>query len=257
MTDISEPKIVLVDAGNHSVKIAVVSPRSRDIGLRERLGNDDLISSEETLTELFDGSDAVLIASVRPATTSFLRSLLTRALPDTKAFVFNENICCPLKNSYEKGADPGIDRLLNCYGALDRTNASAIVVSFGSAITIDLVTPDQGFVGGCILPGLQWSFDAVSDRAAMISRPLAFSVQESGGMIGRSTEECIAIGVRWGIVGAVNYLVNRVRSNTRVARVFATGGSAELFFRHLRDVDELDKGLTFRAMLACYKRGVE
>ena len=49
----------------------------------------------------------------------------------------------------------GIDRLLNVLAAYRRTKTATIVIDFGTAITVDVVSKKGEFLGGLILPGIR------------------------------------------------------------------------------------------------------
>lgn len=69
---------------------------------------------------------------------------------------------------------------------------NVLIVDFGTAVTIDLVTADNTFRGGCISPGMKTRFRALHDYTACL--PLC-GPTESGELQGLTTEEAIRLGV--------------------------------------------------------------
>ena len=71
----------------------------------------------------------------------------------------------PLAARVDEPDKVGLDRLANALAA-DRLRAAergAIVVDLGSAITVDVVSPDGAFLGGAILPGIAMSARALHE----------------------------------------------------------------------------------------------
>ena len=62
----------------------------------------------------------------------------------------------PLKIDSERPDMVGIDRLLGAVAvnAMRPAHRPAVVIYFGTAITVDLVSPEGTFQGGAILPGI-------------------------------------------------------------------------------------------------------
>lgn len=125
----------------------------------------------------------------------------------------------------------GIDRLLSALAA-DRVRApqqAAIVVDVGSAITVDLVTPDGAFAGGAILPGLAMSaraLDAETDALPLVS---VDRIETPPAPLGKSTVAAIESGLLWGAVGAVRELIARLSAGlAEPPEVIVTGGGAKL-----------------------------
>ncbi len=109
----------------------------------------------------------------------------------------------------------GIDRLLNVFagGRLFALNRPLIVVDSGTATTVDLMTADQTFRGGSILPGLRLSACAMHDYTARLP---FLSVDDEPADLpvvpGRNTEDAMRAGLFIGQLGAVRELVDRLSS---------------------------------------------
>ena len=144
----------------------------------------------------------------------------------------------------------GIDRLLNVFagGRMFATNRPVIVVDSGTATTVDLMTSDQTFRGGSILPGLRLSAYAMHDYTARL--PL-LSVDDEPAELpivpGRNTTDAMRAGLFIGQLGAVRELVNRLA--TAAAEQFGeketpviviTGGGGRQLAQHLTDAIFID-----------------
>lgn len=130
----------------------------------------------------------------------------------------------------------GADRLLATFGARMRApNEHVVVVTAGSAITVNLATADGFFQGGAILPGLRMMADALHLRTASLPR---VDLSDNGGPdpIGRSTHSAIRAGVYYAAVAGANRLVEltlKTLGSDEPRRIFLTGGDAEYLRREL------------------------
>jgi pantothenate kinase type III len=238
--------MLLCDAGNTALKIARADAAGA-LSERRRIPNAELEARSSELAALFTGEEA-LLASVSPKTTALLRGLA----PSLR--VIGEELPCPIPHPYPPPAAPGIDRRLNALAALSLAAAPVIVMSFGSAVVIDVATPEAGLLGGCILPGLRWAFAAVNERAGIISGH-AFDLAGSRELLGKSTAQSLSIGVRFGVIGAARHYRERVAGELGIRRTIATGGDAALFAKDVDPDCAVDEDLTFRGILSCLRAG--
>lgn len=140
----------------------------------------------------------------------------------------------------------GIDRLLDAVAVnrLRQAGRPAVVVDIGSAITVDLVSPEGTFLGGAIAPGIGMSARAMHaftdllplvETAELASPPLA---------LGTSTVAAMRAGLFWGGVGTIRELVARLTADlNRPPEVFLTGGAgpavAKLLGAEVRHIPHL------------------
>ncbi|RMF89255.1 MAG: type III pantothenate kinase, partial [Planctomycetota bacterium] len=122
----------------------------------------------EWLAEL-DSAVSWYIGSVnRPATTRLLEWQRTHRPQDRVVLLTYEDV--PLDVRVPDPDMVGIDRLLDAAAAdrLRREGSPAVVVDLGTAITVDLVSADGGFLGGAILPGLAMAARALHDYTDLL-----------------------------------------------------------------------------------------
>jgi type III pantothenate kinase len=114
---------------------------------------------------------------------------------------------------------------------------SGIIVDFGTATTLDVVTGEGHYEGGVIFPGIEASAVGLSTQAAMLPQvppdppnSLSFSDTTSG----------LQSGLFYGTAGAVERLIDElVDSSSLEAQmaIVATGGGAS-------DMNELTEAIT-------------
>jgi type III pantothenate kinase len=119
-------------------------------------------------------------------------------------------------------ADPsrlGVDRWLAMLAAWARTHRAAIIVSAGTALTVDVIDDRGQHLGGVIAPGLITAQQAVLDatRFAATGPQTAFT---DG--LGSDTDACVRQGGLHSCAGLVDRLATRHPDADR----FLTGGDA-------------------------------
>jgi len=121
----------------------------------------------------------------------------------------------------------GADRLAQASAAWARTGGPCVVVSMGTAITIDVVNRRGEFTGGLIAPGLRLMAQALHDHTALLPEVEPARMKSP---VGRHTRDAIRAGISFAAEGLIRAALARSKG-----RVFGTGGDAPLF-RDLFDV---------------------
>jgi type III pantothenate kinase len=104
------------------------------------------------------------------------------------------------------------------------------------------------FLGGVIAPGVRTSADTLVRRTSKLPATELIAPRR---VIGRRTEECIRAGVVLGAAEAIDGIVRRIKAEwptTRVPRVIATGGLAELLAPHCREIGAVEPYLTLQGL---------
>lgn len=157
------------------------------------------------------------------------------------------------RNPYQPPAALGVDRWL-CLLAARRLQAQrrrgAVVVSAGTAITIDILSAAGAFMGGLIAPGLD-IMPAALYRATPLTRAAGGKVP-AGRQPPRCTADAIETGARLAAAGAIQAARRRYAPG---ARLLITGGDAARLQPHL-PAARLVPDLLFRGMAALYRREV-
>jgi type III pantothenate kinase len=148
-----------------------------------------------------------------------------------------QNACeIPLAYEVEGAETGGADRALNVYAAirLMPVGQPGLVISCGTAITVERVDAAGVWQGGAIAPGLAPMASALHLRTAQV--PLIdvrqFDPVHPPAPWGRGTLTSLDAGVFWGTVGLVRELVARQADDLRGDPwVIWTGGDGALLAR--------------------------
>jgi type III pantothenate kinase len=232
--------LITVDIGNSSTKLAYFSSvldNSRRVHKRSemhQLPEPAWTCSINTVADL--NGDLILqlpqqvrwrVASVHRERESQLAAWVQQHRPheDYLALSYRD---LPIEVRVDYPERVGMDRLAAAVGAnvLREPHRGAVVVDAGSAVTVDLVSPDGAFEGGVILPGFRMSARALSG-ADQLPEVLLQTSNDPPAVLGKSTEAAIRSGLFWGTVGAVREIIERFAETHRRPHVFVTGGDLQ------------------------------
>lgn len=174
---------------------------------------------------LEDAVTGLAIASVVPRLTATLRRMSARYL-GFDPVVVGPGVRTGMPILYENPKEVGADRIADAVAAYDLYGGPTIVVDFGTATTVEVVSAAGEYLGGAIAPGIEIGLDALYSRAAGLRRiELA---EPPTGAIGRNTTESIQAGAVYGTVAMVDGLCRRVQDEIGPCTVISTGGLGSL-----------------------------
>jgi type III pantothenate kinase len=193
----------------------------------------------------------VALASVVPPLTPVLVRLARQHLGQ-QPLVVEPGVRTGMPILYEPPGDVGADRIVNAVAALQIWGPPLIVVDFGTATTLDVVSRKGDYIGGVICPGIGISSDALFQRAARLPR---VDVRNPGRVIGRSTVGSIQSGLYFGYAEMVEGLIRRIRAELDDSpHVVATGGLAETLARDIPSIETIDPVLTLTGLRLIWER---
>jgi type III pantothenate kinase len=171
-----------------------------------------------------------VIASVRPERSERLKAWLEARGHRVRLLSIKD---LSLRVDLEHPEKTGIDRLVNAVAATTRLapGEPAVLVSAGSAVTVDLLDASHTFRGGTISPGLDLMAEALHRFTALLPRVTVTLPLPP--LPGRSTVPAIQRGIYHAVVGGIK----DVAAAYGVKRVFLTGGQAPLLAPALPGVE--------------------
>lgn len=111
---------------------------------------------------------------------------------------------CGVKNAYIAQDRLGVDRWVAALGLSTQKGINRVIVDAGTAVTVDLLDAENVYCGGVILPGVKLMHDSlVGETAGIYSEPAAVR-----SIIGKTTIECVNAGARFGLVGAIDRVID-------------------------------------------------
>jgi len=157
-----------------------------------------------------------------------------------------------LEVRYASPHEVGADRLVNSVAGVARYGAPLIIVDFGTAITLDIISPDGAYLGGTISPGLGTGMEALFGKTARLPK---VSLEAPPSVIGNTTMASIQAGIMYGNAGLVDRLVEKTWEDLGCrGKVVATGGQAQNIADLSRTIDLVDPWITLEGLRLIYLR---
>jgi type III pantothenate kinase len=226
--------LLAIDVGNSNTVLAVFDGtelrHTWRLHSNARATADELALQIRALLSTLD-SDArlggIVLCSTVPALLRTLRRTFARWFADVPAVIIEPGMDIGVRLDVLNPPEVGTDRIVNTRAAFELFGGPAVVVDLGTSTNFDVVGPDGAYLGGAIAPGIELSLEALTARAAQLSR---VALQAPPSAIGRNTAECLQSGMIYGAAGQVDGIVGRLVAELggRARAVVATGGLATL-----------------------------
>lgn len=244
--------VVVVDIGNTSTSIALArGGRITRFSYHPSVWPDRKAVRSVIKTAIGKiGIGGSVLCSVVPRWNRVWLSELNSAVGAKPLFV-NCDLKLGIKISYPKPKTIGADRLANACGALIKYGAPVIVVDFGTAVTFDVVSAKDGYIGGVIAPGLPLMTDYLYEKTALLPR---IGMAGHYGKIGKNTAEAMRIGAKVGYHGMVREITRYLKQGLGLqkATLCATGGYAKWALEGLDIPFVIDPHLTLFGLSRIY-----
>ena len=256
--------LLAIDIGNTKIMVGVFQFDTGRLRHHWRISSDLSKTSDEYavtfndlfMLEQFDLSNVkgAIIASVVPSLTSVVSASVEKVFSvPVQMLTHTTNI--PLINRYKNPREVGMDRLANAVGGKELFGAPLIIVDFGTSITLDVISPDEEYLGGIILPGPDIAADALSSKTATLPR-ISIDIPEN--VLGQDTVSSIQSGLYYGNLCAIEGLIRRLWNELGfTCDVVATGGLGSLFAEKSELISKSSPYLTLYGLRAIWEQHKE
>ena len=250
--------ILTVDVGNSNIVLGGV--KGSEICFEARLRTDATKTSDEYCIDLkmildvygvqatdIEGS---IIASVVPQVLNSMQTAIKK-LTGKAALVVGPGLKTGLNIQIENPAQTGADLVVGCVAALREHKAPMIIVDMGTATTMIVLDKNSAMIGGCIMPGVKISMDALTDRTALLP---GLQLDQPKKAIGRNTIDCMRSGIMMGAACTIDGMIERMEAELGYeTTVIATGGIAKFVLPMCKKKIIYDKDLLVKGLAALYR----
>ncbi|HEY3370132.1 MAG TPA: type III pantothenate kinase [Prolixibacteraceae bacterium] len=216
---------LVIDIGNSRTKIALFNQHD----LMFNVPLDHLTAAHvKMLKEEHPQLNKAILSTVKP-----YEEELKRVLSDEfDLFIeLDDQTKLPIENLYQTPETLGKDRLAAAVGANELfPDQNLLIIDAGTAITYDLVSEKNQYIGGNISPGLEMRFKALNHFTGKL--PLV-GYKDDFEMIGRNTIDAIRAGVQNGILYEIAQTIDFFNRNYRNLHIIMTGGDSNFFDKKL------------------------
>lgn len=211
---------LLLDAGNTLIKWALLDADSSWVAHGAAP-----TEAPEALAELARHSPsvtAVLGTNVAGTGVGQRIEAVLGSLP-RPVWVRSEAQCCGVRNRYDRPAQLGADRWAALIGVRALRSEASLVVTAGTATTVDLLDADGVFLGGLILPGAHLMHRALAGNTAQLDLAEGNCVA-----MPRNTADAITSGCLQAQAGAIERMFEQIAAQPGARCVLAGGGADPL-----------------------------
>ncbi len=215
---VTENDIVLVDAGNTSIKFVTLN--NIDTELHSAYSVTECFQTLKTFPHI----SCIYLSNVGDASIEQHFSEFCQQHAVQLKIIYTQKEQFSLVNAYSDVTKMGVDRWLAMLAAHKMTRKPFAVIDVGTAITCDFVKDGQ-HLGGWITPGFGIMKDALVKNTARVSAnkdiPTRFGP-------GTSTEECVAMGCQAAVRGVYLSAVDYLSSNQAEFSIIIGGGGKNM-----------------------------
>ena len=250
--------ILTIDIGNSNIVLGGV--RGEDIVFEARLRTEATKTSDQycvdlkILLDVYDvrpeDIEGCIISSVVPQVLNSFQSAIKK-LTGKASLVVGPGIKTGLDIRLENPGQTGADLVVADVAALREHKPPLIVIDMGTATTMSVLDENGAHIGGCIIPGVRISMDALTDKTALLP---GLQLDQPKRAIGRNTIDAMRSGIMMGTASMLDGMVERMEQELgSKTTVIATGGIAKFIVPLCKTPMVYDKDLLIKGLAALYR----
>ena len=254
--------ILTIDVGNTNVVLGcvedgVVVSRSRLATNTSDLPNDYAMKMRQSFA--FDSIDyhefeGAILSSVVPQVNRAIRSAV-RKLTGLECIIVGAGIKTGVNAKID---DPGTlagDLITGTVGALSMYKPPIIIVDMGTATTIVAVDKDGAYIGGAIVPGVNLSFEALSQGTSLLPN---ISIEAPRKCIATNTVDSMKSGAVFGTAAMIDGMIDRMEEELgQSATVVATGGLSGGIIPYCKHKIKHEPDLLLKGLAILYQKNAK
>ena len=250
--------ILTIDIGNSNIVLGGV--RGSEIVFEARLRTEATKTSDQYCVDLkilmevygvrSKDIEGTIIASVVPQVLNSMRTAIQK-LTGKAPMVVGPGLKTGLNILLENPGQTGADLVVADVAALREHKPPLIVIDMGTATTMSVLDKNGAHIGGCIIPGVKISLDALTDRTALLP---GLQLDQPKRAIGRNTIDAMRSGIMLGTACMLDGMVERMEAELGCkTTVVATGGIAKFIVPMCKTPMIYDKDLIIKGLAALYR----
>lgn len=251
--------LLAIDIGNTNLVIGCME--NDRIVFKARIATDRTRTSDQYGVEIknmieaygvkVEDIDDCIISSVVPPVFNSVKTGVIKVI-GKQPMVVGPGLKTGLNIHVDVPSQVGSDRIVIAVAALAEYKAPLLLLDMGTATTIEVVEPDNVYMGGVIFPGVKISLEALTNRAAQLP---AISLDKPKTVIGKNTVDCMRSGMMYGTAAMIDGLIDRMEEEIgHKATIIATGGMAQFITPLCKREIILEKELLLKGLNIIYKK---
>jgi len=250
--------ILTIDIGNSNIVLGGV--QGDEIAFEARLRTEASKTSDQYCVDLKilldvyqvrpEDIEGAIISSVVPQVLNSFQTAVKK-LTGKQSLVVGPGIKTGLDIRLENPGQTGADLVVADVAALREHKPPLIIIDMGTATTISVLDKTGAHIGGCIIPGVRISMDALTDKTALLP---GLQLDQPKRAIGRNTVDAMRSGIMMGTACMLDGMVERMEQELGCkTTVIATGGIAKFIIPLCKTPIIYDKDLLIKGLAALYR----
>ena len=251
--------LLAIDIGNTNIVIGII--QNDEILFKARIATDRLRTSDQygveirNMLEAFnirkeDITDCIIASVVPPVFNSVYTGVIK--MIGKQPIVVGPGLKTGLNIHVDIPSQVGSDRIVAAVAALAEYEAPLVLIDMGTATTIEVVEPENVYMGGMIFPGVMVSLDSLTSRAAQLP---GISLDKPKNVIGKNTVDCMRSGMMYGTAAMLDGVIDRIAEELgHSSTIIATGGMAQFITPLCKHEIILEKELLLKGLNVIYKK---
>lgn len=250
--------ILTVDIGNSNIVLGGVE--GEEIVFEARLRTETTKTSDQYCVDLkilldvyglsAESIEGAIISSVVPQVLNSFQTAVKKLTGKT-SLVVGPGLKTGLNILLDNPSQTGADLVVGSVAALREHKAPLIVIDMGTATTMVVLNEQGALIGGCIMPGVRISMDALTERTALLP---GLQLDQPQKAIGRNTIDCMRSGIMMGSACMLDGMIERMEAELGCkTTVIATGGIAKFIVPLCKREIVYDKDLLVKGLAALYR----
>ena len=197
-----------------------------------------------------DEIEGSIISSVVPQVLNSFQTAIKK-LTGKVSLVVGPGIKTGLDIRLENPGQTGADLVVADVAALREHKPPLIVIDMGTATTMSVLDENGAHIGGCIIPGVRISMEALTDRTALLP---GLQLDQPKRAIGRNTIDAMRSGIMMGTACMLDGMIEKMEAELgSKTTVIATGGIAKFIVPLCKTPIIYDKDLLIKGLVALYR----
>ena len=253
--------LLAIDIGNTNIVIGGI--RDDQIVFEARIATDRIKTSDQygveikNILSLFEVSvpeiEDCIISSVVPPVFNSVRTGVMKVI-GKPPLVVGPGIKTGLNIQVDTPSQVGSDRIVIAVAALAEYQPPLTLLDLGTATTIEVVGKGNTYLGGCIIPGVRISLEALTSRTAQLP---GINLDTPKRVIGKNTIDCMRSGVMYGAAAMLDGMLERVEEELGYeTTVIATGGMAQFVVPLCKREIKVERDLLLKGLNILYKKNL-
>jgi len=148
-------------------------------------------------------------------------------------------------------SEVGADRIVDAVAAHKDYEGDLMVIDFGTATTMDVISHKGVFEAAITVPGIRISADALWKETAKLPE---IEIKKPKSILARNTVNSMQAGLVYGYIGQVDYIVKKAQEEFgKPLKVVATGGLGRILVETL-DYITYDPDLTLKGLKYIFEK---